>query len=193
MIKNFNGFINERFTHDNLKNVILLTYELVNNSGMFLLYDVVNNSAIGYIQFCYVVNGDIFTSGIYSKNGYGPLLYEIVMTWVYPKGLAPSQDSGTSDDANVVWDKFKKRDDVKKTHIERNGMSDKEEDLIDGCGGDEECLKQVKKIIDLHNIRFTYTFGISFLNKMIEKGEIYKIKNNLSSSTIYKMCIDLEN
>lgn len=154
-----------------LEDVLLLTQNLNNDGGLFLLYNSKLKKPLGYVSFGYIPDLDVFSvGGIYSEHGYGPLLYEIVMTYIYPKGLTLSQDSGTSQDAQNVWEKFVSRGDVKKEKIIRNKPSEKEEDLISGCNEDEECLKWVNKIIELHNTKFIFSLNKEFINIKIKEG-----------------------
>lgn len=181
-------------TLGSVSNLILLTKTtLSSDGGTFLLYNPETKSPIGYIGFGYETNSDVFAvGGAYSEHGYGPLLYEMAMTYVYPNGLSASQDSSTSDDAQIVWEKFIKRGDVKKEKITRDKPSEREEDLIDGCDGDPDYLEFAQREIDLKNIKFIYSFGKDKLMKMIDIGREYAIKNNISDEKIEYMLYDLE-
>lgn len=184
MIFNYKDFLNERikYTDDN--------FILIKQKNLFFLYDDKNNKPLGYI--CYgLTDGDVYSIyGAYSEHGYGPLMYEIVMTYVYPKGITLSDDSGTSGDALNVWNKFFERTDVKKEPIERTKKSDKEKDLIGGSDGTEQYSKWIEEILFLHNHKYTYTFGIDKLNKMIEKGDRYLQEH--PDLDIQEMIYDLE-
>lgn len=189
------NIINEKkYTINDLNDIVVLSKSNLDKyGGTFLLYDYKLKKPIGYISFGYVPNGDVFmVAGIYSEQGYGPLLYEMAMTYVYPNGLTLSQDGGTSGSAQYVWTKFEERGDVKKEAITRNGMSDKEEDLIGGCDGNKDCLEQIKKTIQLHNTKFIYSFGFDNLKKLLIKGNEYKNKVNFSDDDIEYMLWDLE-
>jgi hypothetical protein len=169
------NLLDERITINKSKNLGVIYIE---DENIFLVLDVFSGIALGYISFAYYSDLDVFSvGGVYSKNGYGPLLYEIAMTYIYPKGLTLSQDGGTSGDAQNVWEKFVLRNDVKKEKIIRNQPSEKEEDLIGGCDGDEDCLEWVKRIIELHNIKFIYNLGKDKLSKLITKGNQYLIQH----------------
>jgi DNA/RNA endonuclease YhcR with UshA esterase domain len=91
-----------------------------------------------------------------------------------------------------VWEKFKNRSDVKKELIKRTKPSERESDLIDGCDGDKECLNYIKKIIDLHNIKFSYSLGKDKLSNLIRIGIEYSNKNKISDDNIEYMLWDLE-
>lgn len=190
----YNSLFEVKHSLDSISDLILLTPSTNNNDGgLFLFYHPKTKKPIGYISFGYLNSLDVYSvGGIYANNGYGPLLYEIGMTYVYPKGLTLSQDSGTSFEAEDVWDKFYLRNDVKKEKIIKISKSDKEIDLIDGCDGDEDCLDSIKKIIYLHNTKFIYSFGKSNLLSLIKNGKNYTKLNNISDEDIEHMSWDLE-
>jgi len=146
---------------------------LIHKDNIFLLYDPINKIPLGYISFGLTDGGVYSIYGAYAEEGYGPVLYESVMTYVYPKGVTMSDESGTSGDALAVWDKFNSRTDVKKEPINRAKKSEKEIDLIDGCDGNEDCLDWVRQILSLHYTKFIYSFGKPILNDMIQKGNQY--------------------
>lgn len=177
-----------------IDNLVLLTKTtLSSDGGTFLLYNTQTKRPVGYIGIGYISDIDVFmVGGAYSEKGYGPLLYEMAMTYVYPKGLTLSQDSGTSGDAQRVWERFVDRNDVKKEPIKRTKRSEKEEELIGGCDGNPECLDMVKRTIELHNIKFSYSFGINKLNNLIAIGREDCDKNNISDDDIEYMSWDLE-
>lgn len=182
--------------HDlnSINNLILLSPSTNNTDSItFLIYDPIIKKPVGYINFGYHKPADVYSVyGIYSVRGYGPLLYEMAMTYVYPNGLSLSQDGGTSGDALDVWDKFIKRGDVKKEPITRNVISNKEKDLIGGCDNNKECLKWVHKIIKLHNTKFIFNIGKDKILSLINKGLEYIKNNNISDDDIEHMCWDLE-
>ncbi len=150
----------------------------VREDNIFLLIDTKTGKPKGYISFG-LTQGDVY--GIYgaysSERGYGPLLYELVMTYVYPKGITMSDDSSTSQDAMNVWEKFAERNDVEKKPIVRTQRTDKEEWFDDMYGEDPNQDKWIERGRELHKTQFIYTFGIGKLNELIAKGDEY-IKQN---------------
>lgn len=184
----------ERYNLANLNDIILLSPSTNdNNGGLFLLYSINTKKPLGYISFGYFNEIDVYSvGGIYSKRGYGPLLYEIAMTYAYPKGLTLSQDGGTSQDAQNVWEKFFSRNDVKKEKIIRNEPSEKEIDLINGCDNDKNCLEWANKLINLHNSKFIFNLGKDNLLRLINNGYKYAKLNNISDDAIDQMSWDLE-
>lgn len=179
---------------NDLSNLILLSKSILSkDGGVFLIYNPKTKEPIGYISFSYYAPADVYSiGGAYSEHGYGPLLYEMAMTYVYPNGISLSQDGGTSGDALSVWQKFVQRNDVKKESINRSFTSDKEEDLLGGCEGDEECLKRVSYVIDLHNTKFILSKDKNQLQKLINIGREFAINNNISDKDIEYMLWDLE-
>lgn len=151
---------------------------LINTENIFILYDTIQKTPIGYISW-FLSDGDVYSiHDVYSINGCGPLLYEIVMTYVYPKGITLSTENGTSEKALHVWEKFYKRKDITKEKILRSKKSHKEIELINACDDDcKECLKRVNKILFYHRIKYTYSFDIQNLNLLLVNGVDYMYKN----------------
>ena len=54
------------------------------------------------------------TISIAAEHGYGPLLYEIAMSDVFPNYLCPDDPSRVNDDAKKIWKKFCLRKDTEK-------------------------------------------------------------------------------
>jgi hypothetical protein len=192
IIKNWNLFVNERYDITNLSNDIIILSKLKKESYLFLLYDTKIKSPIGYISFNLYPTIDSYTvGGAYSNRGYGALLYECAMTYVYPNGLSMSRDGTTSDDALNVWRKFNHRTDVKKERIYSDEITHKKEDWINSGYLDDD-LDYRQSIFDLEDTRFYYNFGKNKLNKLIEIGKKYMIKNNISEQNVEYMSWDLE-
>jgi len=61
-----------------------------------------------------------------------------------------------------------------------------------GCEGDEECLKRVSYVIDLHNTKFILSKDKNQLQKLINIGREFAINNNISDKDIEYMLWDLE-
>lgn len=151
---------------------------LFKTNGYLLLYDPINKIPIGYISFALSSQSNAYSIyGAYSKNGYGPLLYELAMTYVYPNGITLDDGSGTSSEAMNVWNKFYSRPDVKKEPINRTEISYKEKELIDSCKDDVDCLESMKKILYLHNLKFSYSLGKPIFDRLVNKGNEF-LKNN---------------
>lgn len=162
----------ERITINNTNNLCVVSLD---NDTMFILLDFKTGEAFGYISFS-LTDGDVYgIYGAYAKNGYGPLLYELAMTKVYPKGITMSDDSSTSYDALSVWDKFYKRRDVLKKPIKRTVKTNKEEILDDALSGHSK--QELEWILKLHYTQFIYTLGDDKLNNLIKRGEEFKVKN----------------
>lgn len=186
----FNELLEARVTINDANNLGII---FIKSENIFLLIDVTNGNPIGYISFS-LTQGDVYgIYGAYSEKGYGPLLYELVMTHVYPKGITMSDDSSTSQEAMNVWVKFMSRDDVEKKPIVRTQRTDKE-DWFDDMSKDYEDAPEGKKWIDsgreLHNTQFIYTLGLGNLNKLITKGDEY-LKQN-PDTDVWDMVYSLE-
>ena len=113
-VKSYTHHILERITLDDESKFIL-----IKENNLFLLYDSLNNKPLGYISWGFS-DGDVYSIyGAFALHGYGPLLYEVVMTYVYPNGITPSDETPSSSDALNVWKKFYERKDIMKEEIKR--------------------------------------------------------------------------
>jgi hypothetical protein len=186
----FNELLEARVTINDTTNLAVI---FLKEENIFLLIDITTGQPKGYISFS-LTQGDVYgIYGAYSERGYGPLLYELAMTYVYPKGITMSDDSSTSQDAMNVWEKFMTRNDVEKKPIIRTQRTDKE-DWFDDMSQDYEDTPEDKKWIDrgreLHNTQFIYTLGKDKLNLLITKGNDYlKVNPNVD---IWNMIYSLE-
>ena len=172
----FNELLEARVTINDTANLAVI---FIKDDNIFLLIDTTTSQPKGYISFG-LTQGDVYgIYGAYSDRGYGALLYELAMTYVYPKGITMSDDSSTSQDAMNVWEKFTTRDDVQKKPIVRKQRTDKEEwfDDMSQDFDDEENKKWIARGRELHNTQFIYTLGMDNLNKLIAKGDEYLKQN----------------
>jgi hypothetical protein len=101
------------------------------------LYDPKENKVYGHIGIHKLSSGNWAVGGVAAERGYGPLLYELAMTYVYPTGLMPTRDGDVRGVAEGVWKKFLGRDDVRKEFIEE-GDSDFPIRYYEDMGGLEE-------------------------------------------------------
>ena len=65
------------------------------------LYDTVTKESLGHIN---VYQNEV--TGVAAKKGYGPLMYELGMAYVYPKPLRSDRNGNTEQEAQTVWEKF---------------------------------------------------------------------------------------
>lgn len=162
-----------RQTINNINNLILIR----SSFGLIILFNPTTKTPIGYISLGVLKHGYHPVYSIYSDNGFGPLLYELAMTSVYPNGITLDDSSPTSSEALNVWNKFYTRSDVKKEPINRGEASWKEREMVMNCNGDVNCLRQIRKILDLHDLKFTYSLGKTTLDKLASKGDEYLKQN----------------
>jgi len=186
----FNELLEARVTINDTANLAVI---FIKDDNIFLLIDTTTGEPKGSISFG-LTQGDVY--GIYgaysAERGYGPLLYELAMTYVYPKGITMSDDSSTSQDAMNVWEKFASRSDVEKKPIVRTQKTDKEEwfDDMSQDFDDEKNKKWIARGRELHNTQFIYTLGMDKLNTLIAKGDEY-LKQN-PKTDVWNMVYSLE-
>lgn len=185
-------FLNERYKISNLPNDTILLSDIRDGESTFLLYNKNTKTPIGYISFgLYPIINSYTVGGAYSKHGYGPFLYECVMTYVYPNGLSMSRDGSTSFDALEVWEKFDKRGDVRKERMYSDEITHKKEDLPSGGMFDDE-PESLERIFELEDTRFFYNFGKDKLDILIKNGKEYMKHNNITGKDVEYMSWDLE-
>ena len=108
-VKNFKQFVSENIEIPILFNEGRINlYDLNNNIVAVLgrgpsitLFDIINKEVLGYIN---VYGNQV--SGVAAKKGFGPLMYELGMALVYPKGLQSNRHGNTSDSAIRIWNYF---------------------------------------------------------------------------------------
>jgi hypothetical protein len=173
----FNELLEGRIEINNSSDLAIIFIE---EGNIFLLINTNTGQPKGYISFS-PTQGDVYSIyGAYADKGYGPLLYELVMTYVYPKGVTMSDDSSTSQDAINVWEKFASRNDVIKKPIIRTQKTDKEEwfdDMTSDYEGDIRAKKWIDRVRELHNTQFIYNLGKNKLGELIKRGDLYLSKN----------------
>lgn len=186
----FNELFEARITINDTGDLAVI---FLREDNIFLLIDTETGEQKGYIGFG-LTHGDVYgIYGAYADKGYGPLLYELAMTYVYPKGITMSDDSSTSQDAMNVWEKFAARNDVEKKPIVRTQRTDKEE-WFDNISNDYEDTPETRKWIErgreLHNTQFIYNLGKDKVNLLIKKGDEYLKKH--PKTDVWHMIYTLE-
>ena len=162
-----------RITLNDMDRFVLI---YLSEDNIFLIIDKENKEPMGYISFG-LTDGNVYgIYGAYAKRGFGPLLYEIVMTYVFPNGITMSDDSTTSGDALNVWNKFYERGDVDKEPIIRKNKTEKEK-LLDIDGQDNYSPEELNNLLKLHHTQFIFSFGKSKLNKLINLGHKFRTDN----------------
>jgi len=101
------------------------------------LYDPKKDKVYGHIGIHKLSSSNWSVGGVAAERGYGPLMYELAMTYVYPAGLMPTRDGDVRGSAEDVWKKFILRGDVGGEDIEE-GDSDFPMEYYEDMGGVED-------------------------------------------------------
>jgi hypothetical protein len=88
----------ERINSNDLNNNIVA---VLGRGPSITLFDISNKEVLGYIN---VYNNQV--SGVATKKGFGPLIYELGMALVYPKGLQSDRHGNSTDSAIRIWNYF---------------------------------------------------------------------------------------
>lgn len=166
-----------------LKEVRLDPSKLRSEMGLFVkgnnftLYNPIEDKVYGHIGVTKLDSGNYYVSGVAAEYGYGPLMYELVMTYIYPKGLLPTRDGDVRGGAINIWNRFLRRDDVKKKSLTKKD-SDFSWEVYEDFGNDPD-FKFVQTIY--------YYNGINdVLNKLLKSGEQY-LSNGLNIDVVDEM------
>jgi hypothetical protein len=130
----------------------------------FTLYDPTQNKIYGHMGIHKLSSGNWAVGGIGTEYGYGPLMYEMAMSYVYPNALMPTRDGDVRGGAIDVWRKFLKRKDVNKVRLtkkDRDFSFDTYEDM--GNGPDVRFIQT----------KYYYDGAKGILNDLKKKGIEY--------------------
>lgn len=81
------------------------------------LFDPIKDKVYATISIHGLDSGNYAVSGVAAEYGYGSLMYELAMTYIYPRALMPTRDGDVRTNAINIWNRFLSRGDVRKDHI----------------------------------------------------------------------------
>lgn len=116
-------------------------------------------------------------SAVAAEKGFGPLIYEIAMTYIHPLGITPSRDGDVREGAYNIYEKFFDRKDVQKKSIPETSP-DFSEDIAHDFS--EEDI-----IFHILQTAYYYSFGKEKLKNIIENSKKFnenEIKNIIEQS-----------
>lgn len=116
-------------------------------------------------------------SAVAAEKGFGPLIYEIAMTYIYPLGITPSRDGDVRGGAYNIYEKFFDRKDVEKKSIPETSP-DFSEDIANDFSEDDI-------IFHILQTAYSYSFGKEKLKNIIENSKKFnenEIKNIIEQS-----------
>lgn len=74
---------------------------IVSEGPTITLFDLTSKTVLGFIN---VYNNEV--TGVSAKKGYGPLMYELGMSLIYPNGLQSDRRGNTTPEAERMWNYF---------------------------------------------------------------------------------------
>ena len=83
----------------------------------FTLYNPKEKKVYAYMGIYKLKSGNYSVGGVAAEYGYGPLIYELVMSHIYPKALLPARDGDIRGGSINIWNRFLKRPDVEKKSL----------------------------------------------------------------------------
>lgn len=97
---------------------VALFVQVINDGYDLVLYSKMNDRIYGTISSNSMGKGIQDIGGVAADKGYGPLMYELLMSVIYPRVLMPSRDGDIRGEAFHVWEVFyTKRNDVVKNTL----------------------------------------------------------------------------
>lgn len=106
-------------TNDLAKDTALYIDTTVDESIILLLHSVTDKITYAQAQIRQIDEDTYSVKTMSAESGYGPLMYDIVFSYIYPKCLMPDRNGQVSQEAWAVWEYyFNKRNDIKKTSLQ---------------------------------------------------------------------------
>jgi hypothetical protein len=96
------------------EDIALFKLELYSNELDFILYSKSEDKIYSVLSIIEVGNNIYDVGRVGADRGYGPFMYEMVMSYISPKYLMPSRTGDIKSKALNIWSKFYERNDVQK-------------------------------------------------------------------------------
>ena len=145
----------------NFENIALFKYH-----NSFTLYNTIEKKVYGYIGINKSEGDNYYVGGVAAEYGYGHIMYELAMSYVYPKGLMPTRDGDIRSGAVNVWERFLKRKDVEKKRLTKKD-ADFSWIFYEDYGSSKEYGSHYVQTL------FYYDGKKDLLNKLLIKAEEY--------------------
>ena len=145
---------------------------LSRNDNQINLYNLKTNEALGNIN---TYGNEV--NAVAAKKGYGPLMYELGMANIYPKGLQSDRRGNTEAPAEAVWKKYIEG---ASPNIKVEKLTPKDRDYRTTYAGDGYDSSYIP---DFYNYKF-YNPNTTTLKQLIQKG------NTLSDELRKKIILD---
>ena len=145
---------------------------LSRNDHQINLYNLKTNEALGNIN---TYGNEV--NAVAAKKGYGPLMYELGMANIYPKGLQSDRRGNTEAPAEAVWKKYIEG---ASPNIKVEKLTPKDRDYRTTYAGDGYDSSYIP---DFYNYKF-YNPNTTTLKQLIQKG------NTLSDELRKKIILD---
>ena len=130
----------------------------------FTLYAPIEDKVYTYIGIYKIDSGNYSVGGVAAEYGYGPLIYELAMSYIYPHALLPSRDGDIRGGAINIWERFLKNPEIKKERLTKKDPDFSWETYEDMGNG-----SNVKFI----QTRYYYNGLNNLLNQLLIKGKNY--------------------
>ena len=175
--RNWTDSLNEAIVGDKIKEAKeevtdSMVVVLSRNDNQINLYNLKTNEALGNIN---TYGNEV--NAVAAKKGYGPLMYELGMANIYPKGLQSDRRGNTEAPAEAVWKKYIEG---ASPNIKVEKLTPKDRDYRTTYAGDGYDSSYIP---DFYNYKF-YNPNTTTLKQLIQKG------NTLSDELRKKIILD---
>lgn len=161
-----------RVEHGDISDELGLLARLGKDRVDFTLYT--SDAIYGHMGIYRLPSGNWAVGGVAAEYGYGPLMYELAMSYVYPNALMPTRDGDVRSGAINIWNKFLKRGDVRKEKLSLRDPDFSQEVYEDlGNGPDVRFIQS----------RYYYDGAKNMLDKLSSRSDLY-IKSGMDPRKI---------
>jgi hypothetical protein len=130
----------------------------------FIIYNIKDSKVEALLSMYKNNNMENYSvSAVAAEKGFGPLIYEIAMTYIYPLGIMPSRDGDVREGAFNIYEKFFDRKDVEKQSIPETSP-DFSEDIANDFS-EEEIYFHILQTI------YKFSFGKEKLNNLLKNAK----------------------
>jgi hypothetical protein len=130
----------------------------------FTLYDPIEDKVYAYISISKIESGNYSVGVVAAEYGYGPLIYELAMSYIYPHALLPSRTGDIRGGAINIWQHFLKDPKIKKERLTKKDP-DFSWEIYEDMGNDPD--------FKFMQTRYYYNGLNNLLNQLLNNAKNY--------------------
>jgi len=158
----------------------LFVIDLDNNEWDINLYSKTEDKMYAVLSFLKTNDNTYNVGRVGADRGYGPFMYEMVMSYIYPNYLMPSRNGDVKPKALNVWANFYERNDIKKKFLNIEDelftfaiITGDEDEKFDSIEEKKEKFNSLSKgeqyAVKVFNTMYQYSNSV--VTKLIKKGD----------------------